>query len=167
MSSRKKVKRNTPVEDRAGIRKETCGGCWRDCRRADTARCPVTYIEAKMGLEDAVASGVRIGSRAFITPNTVLGRMHELKEEDWSRYLASCDRYGERLPTTPVDLLEWAVKLKPVRVREALGVPREISLKMKTALKVSELSRYYYLLLAEVRTVVQDQGDQDETETPF
>ena len=174
MSSRKKVKRNTPIEDRAGIRKETCGGCWRDCRRADVARCPVTYIEAKMGLEDAVTSGDRIGSKAFITPNTVLGRMHELKEQDWSRYLASCDKYGETLPTTPADLLEWAVALRPLQVRLALGVDREIALGMKTALKVTELAAYYKLKVTEVPSPLEPEvtellspAQEEDGDLPF
>lgn len=122
-----------------------------------------------MGLEDAVASGVRTGSKAWITPNTVLGRMFELKEQDWVRYLDGCDKHGEVLPTTPQDLLEWAESLRPLPVRLALGVDRETALRMKTALKVGELAAYYRLLLSKVPHLVPtlDPSGDEEDDLPY
>ena len=158
-------RRKRAQEDRRGVRKGTCGDCWRNCRRAENSVCHATYEEIKFSLEQAVETGERTGKRAFITPNTVLGRMYELKEKDWTRFVNGCPHHGEWLPTTTEDLLEWAVGLRPLKVRVALGVDKESALRMKSALKVRELRDYYELMVEKMpvkeEPVEEDDGDQD------
>lgn len=151
-----------PEEFRRGVRLERCDRCWRECRRAETVICPLTYSETKTELGWAVEAG----TRRWVTPHTVLGRMWEMKEDEWRRYTDLCEHQGERLPTTIEDLFEWAKKLSAVDVRIAIGVSPNKAKGMKTALKVSELAAYY----EHMRTKLPPDSDwyrPDDDEFPF
>lgn len=132
-----------PEEDRRGVRLERCDRCWRGCRRSDSVQCPLSYEETKFGLKSAVEAGTRTCSQAWITPHTVLGRMWEMKEEEWTRHMEMCEHQGELLPTNIDDLFLWAKLLRAVEVRIAIGVDPDKAPRMKTALKVYELDAFY------------------------
>jgi len=132
------------------VRNQVCEGCWWRCEYSKFIVLDSGgFSEVRQGLCSAAEAGLRTGSRRHITTATVLGKMHEMKAEAWTRHTENCPHRGEMLPVTADDYAEWSKTLPALDVRVYLGTPRAAAMKLKTALRAWEVRQYYLKLKGE------------------
>lgn len=93
----------------------------------------MSYTDVRLLLKAEVLSN---GRAKAVTRHTILGRLHQYKEEEWQKYTQECELRGEEVPLSVEDFLVWASKLKTREVRKAIGaLQRDVGLRLHELIK--------------------------------